>query len=48
MGPDAHALALFNRLLPSRVLHHITRIAMGIPPTGALRSSSHVDQRKNP
>jgi NAD(P)-dependent dehydrogenase (short-subunit alcohol dehydrogenase family) len=39
VGPDAHALTLFNRILPARLLHHITRVAMGIPPSGALRSS---------
>jgi NAD(P)-dependent dehydrogenase (short-subunit alcohol dehydrogenase family) len=39
VGPDAHALTLFNRLLPSRALHHITRLAMGIPRRGAMRPS---------
>jgi len=40
VGPDAHALAAFSRILPSRALHHITRIAMGIPRSGAMRASS--------
>lgn len=50
VGPDAQALSVFNRLLPSRLLHHITRVAMGIPPTGALRSASDetVDRKMNP
>ena len=38
VGPDAHALAAFSRILPARVLHHLTRVAMGIPRSGALRS----------
>ena len=38
VGPDAHALSAFSRILPSRALHHITRVAMGIPRRGALQS----------
>lgn len=45
VGPDAHALAAASRLLPSRVLHHITRIAMGIPARGALRDTTDNRQR---
>ena len=37
VGPDAHMLLAANRVLPSRLLQHITRIAMGIPRFGALR-----------
>jgi NAD(P)-dependent dehydrogenase (short-subunit alcohol dehydrogenase family) len=46
VGPDAHALAAFNRILPSRLLHHITRVAMGIPRSGALRASTDDDRKK--
>ena len=37
VGPDAHMLLAANRVLPSRLLQQITRIAMGIPRFGALR-----------
>jgi NAD(P)-dependent dehydrogenase (short-subunit alcohol dehydrogenase family) len=37
VGLDARMLVLSNRLLPSRLLQQITRIAMGIPRYGALR-----------
>lgn len=40
VGPDAHALAVFSRILPSRALHHITRVAMGIPRAGSMRAPS--------
>lgn len=39
VGPDAVALAASSRILPSRVLHHITRVAMDIPSRGSLRAS---------
>jgi NAD(P)-dependent dehydrogenase (short-subunit alcohol dehydrogenase family) len=41
VGPDAHALLAMNRILPSRALHHIIRVAMGIPRRGALRPSDN-------
>ena len=37
VGPDARMLLFANRLLPSRLLQQVTRIAMGIPRYGALR-----------
>lgn len=41
VGPDAHALMAMHRVLPSRVLHHVIRVAMGIPRQGALRNPSN-------
>lgn len=40
VGPDARMLLFGHRLLPSRVFHHVIRLAMGIPPRGALRYTS--------
>jgi NAD(P)-dependent dehydrogenase (short-subunit alcohol dehydrogenase family) len=37
VGPDARMLLFAHRLLPSRLLQQVTRIAMGIPRYGALR-----------
>lgn len=37
VGLDARMLLFANRLLPSRLLQQVTRIAMGIPRYGALR-----------
>jgi NAD(P)-dependent dehydrogenase (short-subunit alcohol dehydrogenase family) len=37
VGPDALGLVLGNRLLPSRLLHHLIRMAMRLPRTGSLR-----------
>jgi hypothetical protein len=37
VGPDARMLLISNRVLPSAGLHHVTRVAMGIPRQGALR-----------
>jgi NAD(P)-dependent dehydrogenase (short-subunit alcohol dehydrogenase family) len=31
VGPDARMLLISNRLLPAKALHHVTRMAMGIP-----------------
>ncbi|MBV8929061.1 MAG: SDR family oxidoreductase [Mycobacteriaceae bacterium] len=36
IGPDARMLLAGNRILPARALHHVTRLAMGIPGRGAL------------
>jgi NAD(P)-dependent dehydrogenase (short-subunit alcohol dehydrogenase family) len=40
VGPDARMLLISNRLLPAKALHHVTRLAMGIPPRGALRPTT--------
>jgi NAD(P)-dependent dehydrogenase (short-subunit alcohol dehydrogenase family) len=47
VGPDAHLLLLANRVLPARLLHHLTRVAMGLPRFGAVRrgASTSVGQR---
>jgi NAD(P)-dependent dehydrogenase (short-subunit alcohol dehydrogenase family) len=37
VGPDALGLMLGNRLLPSRLLHHLIRVAMRLPRAGSLR-----------
>jgi NAD(P)-dependent dehydrogenase (short-subunit alcohol dehydrogenase family) len=37
VGPDAVGLVLGNRVLSSRILHHLIRFAMGLPRHGALR-----------
>lgn len=37
VGPDAVGLLLANRLLPSRLLHHLIRLAMRLPRPGSLR-----------
>ncbi|HEX2214192.1 MAG TPA: short-chain dehydrogenase/reductase, partial [Mycobacterium sp.] len=43
IGPDARMLLFANRLLPSAGLHQMTRLMMGIPRFGALRSESGND-----
>jgi len=40
VGIDARMLLISNRLLPTLVLHQLTRLAMGIPRPGALRDGS--------
>lgn len=37
VGPDAVGLVVGNRLLPSRLLHHVVRLAMRLPRPGSLR-----------
>ena len=37
VGLDARMLSLSNRLLPAAALHHMVRIAMGLPRRGTLR-----------
>jgi NAD(P)-dependent dehydrogenase (short-subunit alcohol dehydrogenase family) len=37
IGPDARMLLLANRFLSARVLHQVTRLAMGLPRQSALR-----------
>ncbi len=39
VGPDARMLLLANRFLPPVGMHHMTRLMMGIPRFGALRSA---------
>ncbi len=38
VGPDARMLLIANRILPSTGLHQMTRLMMGIPRFGAMRS----------
>ena len=38
VGIDARMLLVANRLLSSKALHRVTRLAMGIPRSGALRA----------
>ncbi|QEN13769.1 SDR family oxidoreductase [Mycolicibacterium sp. ELW1] len=38
IGPDARMLLVANRVLPSAGLHQMTRLMMGIPRFGAMRS----------
>lgn len=37
VGPDARMLLLANRVLPSAGVHHMARLAMGLPPLGAMK-----------
>jgi NAD(P)-dependent dehydrogenase (short-subunit alcohol dehydrogenase family) len=39
VGSDARMLMIANRLLPSRAMHQMTRLMMGIPRFGALRGT---------
>lgn len=39
VGPDARMLLMANRILPSAGVHHMARLAMGLPRMGALRPS---------
>jgi len=39
-GFDARMLLLLSRVLPERVLHHVVRIAMRLPRSGALRGGA--------
>jgi NAD(P)-dependent dehydrogenase (short-subunit alcohol dehydrogenase family) len=36
VGPDARMLLIANRVLPAAALHHMTRVMLGIPRSGAL------------
>ncbi|KZS68065.1 SDR family oxidoreductase [Mycobacterium pseudokansasii] len=38
VGPDARMLMVANRLLSSKALHRVTRLALGLPRSGALRA----------
>jgi NAD(P)-dependent dehydrogenase (short-subunit alcohol dehydrogenase family) len=39
VGWDAHMLCAANRLMPTRVMHQVTRLAMGIPRQGTVAPS---------
>ncbi|MDT5340280.1 MAG: hypothetical protein QOD90_5785 [Mycobacterium sp.] len=39
VGPDARMLLLCNRLLPGSGMHHLIRLALGLPRHGALRGA---------
>ena len=37
VGPDARMLMVANRILPAAGVHHMARLAMGLPKLGAMR-----------
>jgi NAD(P)-dependent dehydrogenase (short-subunit alcohol dehydrogenase family) len=41
VGPDASMLLASNRILPSAGMHHISRLAMGIPRQGTMRGGAY-------
>jgi NAD(P)-dependent dehydrogenase (short-subunit alcohol dehydrogenase family) len=41
VGPDASMLLAFNRVLPATGMHHMSRLAMGIPRYGAMRGGAY-------
>ncbi|VDM90187.1 3-oxoacyl-[acyl-carrier-protein] reductase FabG [Mycobacterium basiliense] len=43
VGPDARMLMVANRLLSGKAFHRVARLAMGIPPPGALRSAPRTE-----
>ncbi|OMC40809.1 short-chain dehydrogenase/reductase [Mycobacterium sp. GA-1841] len=40
VGPDASMLLVSNRILPSAGMHHVSRLVLGIPRQGQLRSGT--------
>jgi len=40
VGPDASMLLIFNRILPAAGMHHMSRIVLGIPRQGSMRSGA--------
>jgi NAD(P)-dependent dehydrogenase (short-subunit alcohol dehydrogenase family) len=40
VGPDAAMLLAANRILPASAMHHLSRIILGIPRTGAMRGGA--------
>jgi hypothetical protein len=40
VGPDASMLLLSNRILPAIGMHHMSRIALGIPKQGSMRDGA--------
>lgn len=47
VGIDARMLLIANRLLSSKALHRVTRLAMGLPRPGALRSAPPKESDKH-
>ncbi|MEV5835060.1 SDR family oxidoreductase [Nocardia sp. NPDC052112] len=51
VGPDARMLLIASRILPAAVLHHLTRLMLGIPRSGAAsrapRPSSDLPSRES-
>ncbi|MBW0018757.1 MAG: SDR family NAD(P)-dependent oxidoreductase [Mycobacterium sp.] len=48
VGPDASMLLVANRILPASGMHHVSRMALGIPRQGSMRGGAWpltVDQR---
>jgi NAD(P)-dependent dehydrogenase (short-subunit alcohol dehydrogenase family) len=41
VGPDVSMLLAFNRILPSRGMHHMSRVVMGIPRYGTMRDGAY-------
>lgn len=41
VGPDASMLLVFNRLLPSSGMHHMSRVVLGIPRQGSMRGGAY-------
>jgi NAD(P)-dependent dehydrogenase (short-subunit alcohol dehydrogenase family) len=41
VGPDASMLLASNRILPSAGMHHMSRLAMGIPRQGTMRGGAY-------
>jgi NAD(P)-dependent dehydrogenase (short-subunit alcohol dehydrogenase family) len=40
IGPDASMLLIFNRILPSSGMHHLSRVVLGIPRQGSMRGGA--------
>jgi len=40
VGPDASMLLVFNRILPTSGMHHMSRIVLGIPRQGSMRGGA--------
>jgi NAD(P)-dependent dehydrogenase (short-subunit alcohol dehydrogenase family) len=40
VGPDASMLLVSNRVLPASVMHHVSRIVLGIPRQGSMRDGA--------
>jgi NAD(P)-dependent dehydrogenase (short-subunit alcohol dehydrogenase family) len=47
VGVDARMLLIANRILPGKLLHHVSRIAMGIPHAGALRAGENFTAKES-
>lgn len=42
VGPDARMLVLANAIVPTRGMHHMTRLLLGIPRRGSLRNQPNI------